>query len=404
MRNFFLIVVIALFTSCQKEEEDVIVLKNNSGMDLINHPLTISKEQFGSQSGKVPLIKDSDGQPIASQMDDLDGDGKWDELAFEYSLQAGEERVISYEWILPDQYPVFEPKANVYLGHSPDRDGNFESVTRHERPADHVALSTPYLYQYEGPGWESELVAFRSYFDSRNGKDIFGKSIPQLYVDSIGIGEDYHVLQDWGLDILKVGNSLGAGALALLRNDSVYRLGETDGATFEIIADGPVRAIFRLAYSGWKVGDHTYGLEETISIWGSKRWYESVIDLTGGNASDTLVTGIVNLKNVEASFPEVTEWNILATHGKQSENNDMLGMGLLIPTAFFAGMSEAPGEGAGVTNTYTAYLAPFEGKYRFLFYAGWEGENEQFADRQYFEDQLINEARQLIQPVTVDVK
>lgn len=391
---------VACLISCDSRQG--VTLTNPSGDALPDQPVIIKRSQLDELDGKVPVIK-KDGDILPVQYDDLDGDGQWDEMALQYSFAPGESFSGTVHYMELEKLPDFSSRANVYLGVSPNRDNNFGSVTEAVRPEDHEAMSTPYLYQYEGPGWESDLVAFRSYFDSRNGKDIFGKTSPRLYVDSIGLGENYHELQPWGLDVLKVGASLGAGSLALLKNDSIYRLGDTREARFEIIADGPVRAIFKLTYGGWEVAGEEYGLEETITIWGGKRWYESQVKLTGiqpgATPGDTLVTGIVDLKDVPKHEVDVPGWKILYSHGKQSENKDYLGMGILVPEAHLAGFGEAPVEGEGVLSTYTAYLVPQDGSYRFLFYAGWEGENPQFTDQEYFEKQLLAEAGQLNQTV-----
>ena len=386
--------------SCQHKNS--FELENASDWPLIDHPVIIDRVLLEDIKG-VPIIRKEGGEIIPVQPEDTDQDGVWDQLIFQSSIESGEKQLLHYDWVSEDQYPSFPSKTRVYLGYSPQRNGIFNPVENHIRPADHIAESTPYLYQYEGPGWESELVGFRAYFDSRNGKDIFGKTTPQLYIDSIGLGDDYHVLQDWGMDILKVGTSLGAGALAIVKNDSLYRLTNTKKASFRIVSNGPVRSVFELKYEDWQVNGVAYDLIETITIWGGKRWYESQVKLLGGSAEDTVVTGIVNLKQVPSFKLASNGWNVLYAHGKQSENNDFLGMSLLIPDSHFAGFGKAPADGKGVTNTYTAYLKPQNDTYKFIFYAGWEGENFRFRDKAYFVEQLTTETRQLNQTLETNL-
>ena len=400
LRMLFYLPGCMLFIVLGCEEKTSLTLVNPSGNTLEDQPVVLQRSDLPERSsGEVLLLKGQNSQAIPTQYDDLDGDGTWDELVFQYALEPQEKATLEYEWVSSQALPDFQPRAHVHLGYSADRNNVFQSVTFNVRPRDHEPQSTPYLYQFEGPGWESEVVAFRSYFDSRNGKDIFGKTERQLYVDSMGLGENYHSLQPWGMDVLKVGSSLGAGALALLKNDSLYRLGETAQARFEVLADGPVRARLKLSYEGWAVGDQAFGLEETITIWGGKRWYESEVRLIGGTATDTLVTGIVDLHDLANIEKTMDGWKIMYTHGQQSENKDNLGMALLVPEAHSAGFGEAPKSGNGVTHTYLAYLLPDQGVYRFLFYAGWEGEHLSFADGQYFESQLEAEVEQWDQSI-----
>jgi len=47
------------------------------------------------------------------------------------------------------------------------------------------------IVAYEGPGWESDKVAYRIYLDGRNALDIFGKKTPDLVLSKVGRGDDY---------------------------------------------------------------------------------------------------------------------------------------------------------------------------------------------------------------------
>lgn len=370
--------------------------------DVLGKRMVLSRNELPyTTSNYFKLL--SGGQEIPVQFDDLDGDGKWDELAFECDLSAN--NVTKLALLNVDEQPVYEPMTQVYLGVSPERDGQFAEQDSVTRLHDHIPQSLPYLYQYEGPGWESDLVAFRSYFDSRNGKDIFGKTQPMLYVDQIGISDNYHELGHWGMDVLKVGNSLGAGALALLHNDLIYRLGQTATAKYRVITEGPVRSVFELVYTGWEVSEISHSLTERITIWAHKRSFESQVSLASHKA-DTLVTGIVNLKKVGKQEVQADGYEILYTHGIQSENKDFLGMGLLIPDENFISFGDTHAmNSAGVTDTYIALLKPDQaGEYTFHFYAGWELENTDFNEVEMFKQALLNEVIELNAEISVSIQ
>ncbi len=402
--NILYVLIIVFFFSTCGEKGKVIEISTASKVDLMNYLVRVEREQLEKNPQKFPLLKDNTGKVIPTQFEDEDLDGQWDYMIFQTNLISQEKTSIDISWIDSVSYPEFQSKTQVYLGESKLRDNNFVSVKRATRPTDHVAQSKPYLYQYEGPGWESELVAFRSYFDSRNGKDIFGKTGPIINAHQIGLKGNYHELQDWGMDILKVGTSLGAGALAMLKNDSLYRLGVTNNAVFEVLSNGPVKSTLRLTYEGWEVAGKSYDLIETISIWGSKRWYQSEIELVGGTETDTLVTGIVDLKNAYKKEYTKNDWYILFTHGEQSENKDHLGMALLVPNTNYHSFSQAPDQGDGVINTYVAYLKNIGGTYKFIMYAGWAGENKYFEKRDFFNEQLSSTIAQMNQEIKIEIK
>ncbi|MCW8850213.1 MAG: DUF4861 domain-containing protein, partial [Melioribacteraceae bacterium] len=105
---------------------------------------------------------------------------------------------------------------------------NFSKVVVPKIHTDHDAL-----FKYEGPGWESEKVGYRFYLDWRNATDIFGKKTAELVLHKVGINDrvakddSYHEMQEWGMDIFKVGNTLGIGSIGMMYNDSIYMVSKT---------------------------------------------------------------------------------------------------------------------------------------------------------------------------------
>ena len=57
------------------------------------------------------------------------------------------------------------------------------------------------------------------------------------------------------------------GRIALLRNDSLYRLGSTQDYEYYKLAEGPVRSVFELRYKGWMIEGDTLEAVERISIY-----------------------------------------------------------------------------------------------------------------------------------------
>lgn len=376
-----------VFASCE-EDKSYITLQNSSDKAKTDQPVILTRADLSIDEGYVSLLKDGESVPL--QHDDLDGDGQWDEVALVLDFQAGQSLKLELRTVQERPDDDFAARTGVHLGYSAARDGNFQSVTTHDRPSDHVAQSTPFLYQYEGPGWESDLVGFRAYFDTRNGKDIFGKTKPAILMDQVGLEGSYHELHDWGMDVLKVGTSLGAGAVGMLKNDSIYRLTNTASQHFEVLVEGPVRSIIQLDYKGWQVAGKSYDLIEQISIWAGSRGYQNELILKGQVDTDTLVTGIVNLKSLDLQKTKSPGTTIAYTHGKQSENKDVLGMGIVVPEEGFAGYKDAPAKGDGVTNTYAVLLVPTENRYRYAFVAGWELEDKKLKEASAFRAYLEN--------------
>ena len=266
-----------------------------------------------------------------------------------------------------------------------------EEVTR---APDHLGQRIPFVYQMEGPAWENENVAFRLYFDERNGIDIFGKKTKDMVLDSVGDVRDgkdqnYHNMADWGMDVLKVGNSLGAGSIALMIGDSIYRLGDVAEEHYRKLEEGPGGSRFLLDYNGWEVAGRTLDLDWEISIEPGTWGYESSVTLTGLQGDEELLTGIVNLHSDTLYTEERGGRFVMYTHGPQAELDNVLGMAVSADEAEVLGHGELTEEDLPVGSTYYLRLKLAEGEpttYRFT--AGWEPSNTAFGDRASFAEAI----------------
>lgn len=348
------------------------------------------------------------------QHDDLNRDGKWDEVAFLLHLEPRQTLQLTLSAVRRKPAAGVQSRAHVRM-RKKNPDNTFGplldsvSVGKATPPTDFTQQKLP-PYLTEGPAWESDKVAFRVYMDTRNTKDIFGKRTSTLMMDTVGVlpENSYHHLSDWGMDILAVGKSLGAGGIALRipqgSRDTLVRVGgpNVGRTTFLRIADGPVRAIFKMQYQQWQVlpGLPPIDVEEEISIWGGKYFYQSKVTTSPLPAGAAVVTGIVNLKNMTARQLEAPATRVLYTFGRQSESNDHLGMAVAVPATQWIDFGATPNSGSDVLNTYTALLRAAQPAI-FRFYAGWELSDLLFTDEDHFKVYLQHEATKWGVPVVV---
>ena len=270
-------------------------------------------------------------------------------------------------------------------------------------PANDFSKTAIPYYQSEGPVWENDNVGFRLYFDVRNSKDIFGKTTSNIVLDTVGTHGDkyYHHLDPaWGMDILKVGASLGAGSLALqVKNsqgkDTLVRLGGTqvEQTTFELVKNDKSEAVFRLHYKNWKVLGRVYQLTEEISIKPGDYFYQSSVTINGLNKNERLVTGIVNFKANKYESMSHGDKNILYTHDKQADDGSYLGMAVMMDKKYDPEYGVTKNEGNGIVNSYTVSLKIRNNEpVIFRFYAAWEQTDKQFSQVNYFENLLKQDA------------
>ncbi len=408
MKNLVLFLLITLsFFSCKPGEENkTITLVNPSDKIRTDEAVVIVRDNLASliksiPEGLIPILKDEKGVDIPSQADDLDEDGNWDELFFLADLEPGSDMKISVSFVEENQVPEYTVRSNI-------RFANMDSVHTELSHANRLKTSdsptTQKYFQMEGPAWENDKVAFRNYYDARNGFDIFGKRTSSMVLDSVGIiAHSYHVLADWGMDILKVGNSLGAGAIAIKNDNKIYRFDSLESGTIEILADGPLRSVFRLGFKGWHAGDGVYKMVHEISIWGGAQYYKSKVTISGLKGNESLITGIVNIDSDSLIIIHPNEkYVVLATYDNQAYDGEKLGMALLIQNSSLIETIEAPETGEGVVQTYMANLKIAEGEpVEFYYYCGWELQDERFKNEQFFLDLIKKDADRFVEPIKI---
>ncbi len=353
-----------------------------------------------NSEGLIPILKNSKNIDVPSQVDDFDKDGKWDELFFLVDIEPNTTKELTLTLVEKNKIPKYKVRSNIrFSTMEPGKE-----LTSAERLKSAESLITQKHFQMEGPAWENDKVAFRNYFDARNGMDIFGKRTSKMVLDSVGLeAHSYHKIANWGMDVLRVGKSLGAGAIALKKNDSIYRVDLFETGTYELIANGPLRSIFKLGFKGWKVGSDIYNVEHEISIRGGTQFYKSKVTVTGLKGGETLITGIVNKQSDELIISKQnTKYVSLATHDNQAYDGEKMGMALLVKKADYLNTITAPETGDGIVQTYMAELkiennVPVE----FYFYNGWELQDERFKETEYFLNLIKNDADKYLKPILV---
>ena len=411
----------ALFLSCgqEKQQEWAITLTNPTQTELTQKAITVNRANFNNRQDFYPLLLNAAGDTIPSQVDDVTGDGAWDELFFLVDMPVSGEVVLTMKSI--GDRMDYAPQTAVRFG---KRDSKIDPVEPRRGDtlyANQLPRSIGYQpYQTDGPSWENDKVGFRHYLDGRNSKDVFGKRVSDMSPADVGINaqgaveDNYHVMLDWGRDILPVGGSVGIAGIALAHGDEVYRLGVTvedainnvDTTIFKVVREGPLRSELDFRYRNWEAGQHRYNVAEQPVIWPGMYGYQNTVSIEGLQAQDTLLVGLVN---IFASRPprEINiddKWVVLYTHDQQTyEQEWWLGLGLILPYDSYRGYRDAPSSGP-LTNSYLAKLAVRDNQpVSYYAVAGWELSGKGFRDRDYFESYIVGLARQLAAEVGVDV-
>jgi unsaturated chondroitin disaccharide hydrolase len=229
---------------------------------------------------------------LPSQVDDLDGDGKGDELAFQIDLGPHQTRVVTVTY------------------------GPANRIFRLRQP---YSKRTNALFssKIEGLGWESERVAFRLYFDPRNAIDIYAKRRPSLQLELYASPDyGYHDESPDGRDIYRIGDAIGVGSAAAWVDDKVVKAANVKDRKWKIISSGPIRSIAEIEYGGWRIGGQTATVRCRISQWAGERGFYQTVNTMPGDDIE-LATGLPSKLRAPASRSAKDGVTYLTTYGEQ---------------------------------------------------------------------------------------
>lgn len=346
----------------------------------------------------------AEGKELPVQSIDLNGDGAPDEIGILIDMAPVEKRDVDilyakniklmHEYTKRTQAELSVKKGGKWEG-SNYVGGTFKNVSYLRVPPQHTDHST--FIRYEGPGWESDKVAYRFYLDWRNATDIFGKKTADMVLQNVGQEgiDTYEQMSDWGADIFKVGNSLGIGAIGMWHENKVKMVSVVDSVTSQIADNGAIYSEILTKYHGWQVGTQKYEMTSALSIAAGKRLTRH--QLTVNPNVENLCTGLakhpgtVYLKSDSAGDGQ---WQYFALWGNQTLFNDSLGIAVLYRASDLLQMTED-------SLSYVALLRPTNGHLTYYFLAAWDQEPGGITTQDAFRKYLNETIQKLDDPVRV---
>ena len=371
-----------------------ITVENSSLISRANEPVIVPWSKLPDrvrQANRENLrLLDDRGRSLAFQVDDMDGDGRPDELVFIADVES-QERVT---------FALTDTAASLASPAGPLRTdaGNWKrtksgriSLDDDDGPG---LLRSQSSYVFDGVGWESELIGYRLYLDERNALDVQAKRHPGLHWNFIGSsGLDYQLDAYWGMDVLHVGPALGVGGFGFWVSDSLVKPFPLESRRTRILARGPVRAVVRVDYVGWKVGGETVDVSLHGVIYRGSRVTLLTLSLLRG-PSQTVAVGIV--KHAGGTPVWNPDQGALFTLGRQSRTNDSLLLAVNVP-----GASVRKGEDGN--NHLVLFPLERNGARTYAVTALWEGEQERMWTRTGAADFLGTVSRRISHPLTISL-
>lgn len=346
---------------------------------------------------------------LPSQTEDVNGDGKAENIVILADLKENESKDLIIESdktaVLKSEYKQrthaeISVKTDYKLEHGIYSGGRFQNVAEVEMPKDHFAHDA--LYKYEGPGWESDRVAYRFYLDSRNRNDIFGKVTDRMILQEAGSKdlvsdskESYTRMCEWGMDIFKVGESLGIGSIGMMNNGKITAISKTDKVTVKVLGDGPIRSGILTKYFNWKVDSLLFNISSFVSISAGSRLTRTDIEISG--SPENICTGIAKHDGCTLLKDSSDHsWGYIASYGKQSLAGDNLGLVIFYKKSDLINITEDEA-------SYIVILKPSANLVSYYFGAAWDKELNGIKTEKEFGQYLHDETEKISNPVAVEL-
>lgn len=341
-KNLFIIALLlgscSLSALAQKQEKTITIeVKNNWNRAKTDEPVVIDLNNLKTGFKVKSAIVMEGANEIASQLDDLNRDRKMDELAFVTNLPANGKKTFRVTLSSEKSTKTYPERVFAEMLIADYRKGKHQPVQSITVPGTSNIYN---MIRPHGPVLESELVAYRLYFDEKQTLDIYGKFNKGLEIkESQFYPTDEQLAKGFGDDVLRVFGSCGTGAFKGWDGDKATHITPVDTRTERIISYGPVRAIAEIEVTGWKYQDKELDMMTRYTLYAGHRdlrieaFFDEPLD------KEVFCTGVQNIVGSPASYSDHkglvgswgTDWPVNDTVKYAKET---VGLGTCIPQRY----------------------------------------------------------------------
>lgn len=283
-----------LSASAQGQEKKIeVIVENPWNAEKVDEPVVIDLSSLGAGfTVKSATVFDGTNE-IPSQLDDMNGDTRADELAFVINLPASGKKIlnVTLSSLKSDKtYParvyaemLFRTsKKNKYAkGYAIYADG---------------ASDTYNVQHHHGAAFESELVAYRIYFNEKQTTDLYGKFHKGLELEeSQFYPTDEQLKRGFGDDVIKVNSSCGAGTLRGWDGTQSTLIKPVAVRGQRILASGPVRTIVDAEVKGWQYQNKELNMINRYTLYAGHRDAQVDVLFDAPLDKEVFCTGVQNI-------------------------------------------------------------------------------------------------------------
>ena len=283
-----------LSASAQGQEKKIeVIVENPWNAEKVDEPVVIDLSSLGAGfTVKSATVFDGTNE-IPSQLDDMNGDTRADELAFVINLPASGKKTLNV--ILSSLKSDKTYPARVYA------EMLFRTSKKNKYAKGYAiyadgASDTYNVQHHHGAAFESELVAYRIYFNEKQTTDLYGKFHKGLELEeSQFYPTDEQLKRGFGDDVIKVNSSCGAGTLRGWDGTQSTLIKPIAVRGQRILASGPVRTIVDAEVKGWQYQNKELNMINRYTLYAGHRDAQVDVLFDAPLDKEVFCTGVQNI-------------------------------------------------------------------------------------------------------------
>ena len=316
--------------------------------------MTITVKNPSKEARKaVPVILEVDddvrsalvtlnGKEIPCQLDDLDDDGEYEELAFLTNMDKKEEQTFVVKLSEQGEPRQYEAQTYGYIGirDRSEKNQKHQRITSVTFPKE----TNPYNYIFpHGAVMENDMVGFRVYADHRQSLDYYGHRNYKMDIAETA----FYTTQEqrdkgYGEDVLYTGSTYGCGALHGWDGKKSVMFENVRNRTQTVVTEGPVRTILDITNKAWQPyeGCKPVDIRTRYILYYGHRDVEVQVKFSRPVADIPLSTGIVDIVEGSTEFSDKAglrgDWGrACAGNNPKVYDTITVGLGIYVPKQYY---------------------------------------------------------------------
>lgn len=342
-----------------KEQNISVTVQNDWIQEKKNEPIVIKLNQIHADFTIHSATVWDGTKEIPSQTDDLNRDGEADELAFVIDLPAQSSKTLQVRFSsasAPTTYPA-QVYAQMKLN---DKGQKHPPIQYLSVPGTTPPKQIYSALAHHGPAFESDLVAYRIYFDNRQSIDIYGKKLRQLELETGNYYSSQALRKEkgYGNDVLWAGKTVSAGSFRGWENNEPQYIDKVSLRSEGILAYGPIRTVVEVDDRNWEYQGKKLNMTQHYILYAGHRDLQVNVSFKEPSVKEnTFCTGVMKVEENNIGFLQpdglAGSWGTNLPEKTDTINNprETVGLGVCVPKRYVSKTVEDDANYLVVVNT-----------------------------------------------------